>query len=314
MAIRARKSKCVPPANHAANKGLNHLIRTSPHHAHTERGSMANPHGHAKGSLPFLLAMLCGTAAIGAAICCLPPQSLAAQAGASKGNAPASKAPRSGTSAGSAGTAPAAAPARPAANDAAARNDILQSRSWQDTLQQFDDWLSNQVLYDDDEVRHIRARLNAGIGRMSATQLEVFLNDMRQKLAILSSDRALDAQDYLAEKFLVASDAYARRIRDQLPDLLSMSPTQVEQRLSMFAAKRRSRQQAQGAFEQSRERRLASNTAQVKARQEHRQRIGTRTTAATAAASTPNDFTPSRDYFPDVGNNGPSMVIGVGFY
>ncbi|HEY1602524.1 MAG TPA: hypothetical protein VGG64_23170 [Pirellulales bacterium] len=263
--------------------------------------------------LPTLLVLLCGTAAIG--LCCLLPKSLAAQAGAAKGNAPATKAPRSAPSAGAAtGKAPAAAPARPAADDAAARNDILQSRSWQDTMQQFDNWLSNQILYDDDEVRHIRARLNAGIGRMSATQLEVFLNDMRQKLAILSSDRALDAQDYLAEKFLVASDAYARRIREQLPDLLSMSPTQVEQRLSMFAAKRRSRQQAQGAFEQSRERRLTSNTAQVKARQEHRQRIATRSTAATAAASTPNDFTPSRDYFPDVGNNGPSMVIGVGFY
>jgi hypothetical protein len=240
------------------------------------------------------------------------PRLLAAQTGAPKASAPASKQPGSGANAGPTTATQSNSTPRPPGNDSAARNDILQSRSWQDTLQQFNDWLSNQALYDDEQVRHIRARLDAGIGRMTADQLQVFLGDLRQKLDILASDRALDAQDYLAEKFLVASEAYARRIRQQLPDLLSMTPTEVDQRISIFASKRRSRAHLHSAFEQSRESRLASNAAQVRARQQQKQRISTRSTEAVRAASTPNNFTPSRDFFPPP--NRPQMIIGGGFY
>ena len=170
------------------------------------------------------------------------------------------------------------------------------------------------MLYDDEGVRHIRARLDAGIARMSADELQVFLANLREKMAVLTSDRALDAQDYLAEKFLVASEAYVRRIRQQLPDVLSMTPAQIDQRLSIFASKCRSRAEAQSSFEQGRDRRIASNSAQLKARQQQTQRSATRTTEAVRAASTPNNFTPSRDYFPDTGNNSPQIMIGAGFY
>ena len=62
-------------------------------------------------------------------------------------------------------------------------------------------------------------------------------------------------------------------------------------------------------------RRLASNTAQVKARQEHRQRIGTVHYGRRDGGFNAQRFHPvALVDFPDVGNNGPSMVIGVGFY
>jgi hypothetical protein len=248
----------------------------------------------------------------GLGTCCVTSQFVAAQVGAPRPNAPSSKPSGSAAKSGSAATTKANTPPRQPSNDSAARNEILQSRSWQDALQAFNDWLSNQVLYDDEEVRHIRARLDAGIDRMSADQLQIFMNALRERMAVLTSDRALDAQDYLAEKFLVASDAYARKIRQQLPDVLSMTATEIDRRLSIFASKRQSRAQAQNSFEQSRDRRLASNSAQVKARQQQRDRISGRSTAAVSAASTPNNFTPSRDYFP--APNRAQIVIGGGFY
>ena len=241
--------------------------------------------------------------------CAMPPI-LAAQSGASKTSAPAAKQPRSGANAEPAAATQSNTSRRQPGNDSAARNDILQSRSWQDTLQEFNDWLSSQVLYGDEEVRHIRARLEAGINRMSAEQLQIFMNALRERLVVLKSDRALDAQDYLAEKFLVASDAYTRKIREQLPDVLSMTAAEIDRRLSIFASKRLQRTQKQAVFEQSREQRLASNTAQVKARQQQKDRIANRTTEAARAASTPNDFTPSRDYFPEPTR--PQIVIGGG--
>ena len=241
-------------------------------------------------------------------------QYVAAQTGTLKAKQPAAQPGRSGANSAAGAAAPANTTSRRPTDDSAARNDILQSRSWQDTLQQFNDWLSTQVLYDADEVKHIRVRLATGIDRMSAAQLEVFLNDLRVKMSILTSDRALDVQDYLSEKFLVASEAYTRRIRQQLPDVLSMTPAQIEQRLAQLAARRRSKAQLQGSFEQSREQRLAANSAQLRAREQQRAQAASRTTAAVTAASTPNNFTPSRDYFPDIGNNSPQIVIGAGFY
>jgi hypothetical protein len=231
--------------------------------------------------------------------------------------APKAKAPPGGSKAPATSSQSPAASKQPAApqrtaDEETARNDILQSRSWQDLIGQFDEWLSIQILYDEEQVRHIRSRLKTGIGRMSAEQLQRFEGDLREKIALLTSDRALDAQDYLAAKFLVASEAYTKKIRQQLPDLLTSSAAQIDQRLSMYVVKRESRAQAQQSFEQTRERRLASNAAELKARQQHRDRIASRRTEAVNAASTPNNFTPARDYFP--APTRPQIVIGGGFY
>ena len=198
------------------------------------------------------------------AACWFAPQRVSGQAAApktpgkssgAKPPAPAVKAPATAPKASSGGTKPAALATTPqrTPEEEQARKDILESGSWQDVMRQFSEWLSIQVLYDDEQVRHIRSRLQTGIGRMSAEQLQRFEGDLREKLGVLTSEQAVEAQNYLAAKFLVASEAYARRIRQQLPDVLSMTPAQIEQRLAVYATKRQSRAQVQQSFEQSRE-------------------------------------------------------------
>ncbi len=222
---------------------------------------------------------------------------------------PASQPPKS-----SRNTANSPAPQRTDAkpDDATVKAAILQSASWKEVIQRFNDWLSVQAIYTTDEVRHIRARLNAGIDRMNPDQLQFFEADMRAKLDVLTSERALDAQAYLTEKLLVASDAYARKVREQLPDVLSMTPAQIDQSLSIFASKRQSRVQMQSSFEQSRDRRLAANSAQLRSREQQQRDRAARGRAT--HDSNPNNFTPARDYFPDTGGSSVLTVVGGGFF
>ena len=103
-----------------------------------------------------------------------------AQATAPKGKAPA--ATKSGT-APSRPAAPAAKPAQPTAEESAAREKILASDQWKQTLAAFEQWLDSQTMYDAQEVQQTKSRLAVGIGRMNAAQLQWFENDLQQKFA-----------------------------------------------------------------------------------------------------------------------------------
>jgi len=70
----------------------------------------------------------------------------------------------------------------PSPEDVAAREQILHSQQWQQTLHDFNEWLSIQTLYDPQQVQQIKTRLAAGINRMTPAQMEWFLNDTQAKL------------------------------------------------------------------------------------------------------------------------------------
>ncbi len=93
-------------------------------------------------------------------------------------------------------TAPAKSAPPPAA-DSAARDQILNSAQWQETIQDFEAWLAGQTLYDAQQAKQIKARLEVGISRMNASQLQWFETDMQAKLKVLSSDQAREAEAYL---------------------------------------------------------------------------------------------------------------------
>ncbi len=87
------------------------------------------------------------------------------------------------------------------AEEAAARDQVLASSAWGDTMHQFDQWLSAQPLYDAEQVKQIRSRLVTGIDRMSAPQLQRFIADVQEKLQVLNGDAAQQAGAYLAQTF-----------------------------------------------------------------------------------------------------------------
>ena len=250
---------------------------------------------------------------MGMAVLAAEPHAAVAQANAKqKQSAAASKA-----APGTAKSAPrTAAPKQPI--DTVAQQVVLQSAEWQRMMAQFNDWLSDQSLYDSDQVKQIKQRLDAAIQKMSAEQLKTFMAQMLAKLDVLTSERAKDAQDYLAETLSVASPAYARRMHQQMPDVLTMTAGQIDQRLTNFASKRQNLAQMQKTFDNSRQQQIAYNQARLKARQESQERALDRAeSAAAAAGSGQSDVMPARDYYPWLGDQYDSSLRyfgGWGWY
>ena len=118
---------------------------------------------------------------------------------------------------------------------------------------------------------------------MTAAQLRWFLSDMQEKLQVLSSQEARDANTYLAETFAVASPAYTRIIRRKLPDVLAMTAAQVDRQLAIFAAKHQSMLEMQKIFQQSTQQEIAYNEQQILAiREEHEHALDRAESAAAA--------------------------------
>ncbi len=213
------------------------------------------------------------------------------------------------------------APARAATNSsatagAADREEILNSQAWQQTIADFDAWLAGQSIYDPQQVQQTKARLEVGISRMTAPQLRYFQADLQAKLQVLTSQQSRDAESYLAQTLSVASPAYARKVRQKLPDLLTATAGQVSQQLAAFAAKRDNTAAMQQAFNDSRQQQIAYNEAQVQARAQESERALDRAQASAASSgSKGNNFTPARDYFPNAGNDGPfGPGTSIGFW
>jgi hypothetical protein len=254
---------------------------------------------HPKRCSPLVAAGLCA-----AALLTLAPRYAAAQAARSK-------APPAGSKAASTTPSPPKAAAKVApqqAEDAAARDRVLQSKDWQDTMREFKKWLSTQSLYDADQVEQIKVRLDRGIKRMTSAQLHLFMSSMRPKMNVLTSERAQDAQAHLSETFEVASPAYAKRIRQRLPDPLSASAAQIEHSLTMLVSKRQNTIDMQKSFDFARQQIVANNQAQVAARQQAQARE--RTSAESEGPPTPR---PTRFDYPigDAFNTGWDGQAGV---
>ncbi len=235
-----------------------------------------------------------------------------AQTTPGKANAPAApKAPVGGTKAPAAG---AKAPPPPAPNSAE-REQILESPQWKQTIADFEAWLSSQKIYDAQQVKQTRARLEVGISRMTPAQLEWFERDLQAKLKVLTSDQAQEAEAYLLQTLAVASPTYSRKIRQKLPDLLTASAAQVSQQLAGFAAKRDATTQLQQAFSDSRQQQIAYNQSLASERQQVLNRDLGRESAGAINATKGNKFTAARDYFPNAGNDGPfGPGTSIGFW
>jgi hypothetical protein len=212
--------------------------------------------------------------------------------------------------------AKAPAPARPRI-DTLAQQQFLATEEWKTTASDFDQWLNTQMFYDEQRTAETRARFAVGVERMSAEQLQTFMVGLQNKLEILYSTLAQDAETYLMEKAAVASAAYMKRIRDKMPDVLTASAAQINQQLVALAAHRQSRRDLQQRFDDSRQERVVANQARLQQRQDAHVRSVERRGRAPGVVSSKaeNDFQPARDYAPhnrDPGGFGIPGMMGFG--
>jgi hypothetical protein len=135
----------------------------------------------------------------------------------------------------------------------AQRRLILESERWRRANRTFTEWLTVQQIYTEEQIDAVRAGLAAKIARMSPHELEEFLEDMEQRLAVLMSPEAEDSRVWLAQFFAVARDPEAQLGR-QRPDVLNMTASEIRQELQWLQQHRAERQRQNAAFTQSRER------------------------------------------------------------
>jgi len=175
-------------------------------------------------------------------------------------------------------SAPATASAE---DDAAAKNVIFSSDEWRRTRVAFDEWLSIQRIFDDQQVRSMKDRLRKQIATSSAADLRTLQEQMAAKMEILLSPEASDARRWLGH-FVSPEVIFTREELNRF-DIVSMTPAQVREMMQTFESRRAARRSQGAAFNASREQQ-AQRTMQA-GRDRRQSNAQTRSSAQAAAQS-----------------------------
>jgi hypothetical protein len=205
---------------------------------------------------------------------------------------------------------PAAGPAADDAGDIARKAEIMNSPRWRRAIFELGEWLATQQIYTADQVRQIKIDFNRRVAAMSSYELDYLLDDLDAKFKILDTPEAKDARSWVGQYMSVMSDRKRAEVLKDVPDVVKMSSSELQDEIQKIEQKRTALQQRQAAFDQGREQLVGQ--AQL-ARQQ--------TAAAAAAAMTQGQaggmsYSPYRSQgggkppFSDVQSSG--MSVGVG--
>lgn len=146
--------------------------------------------------------------------------------------------------------APAAAPTEELGGEVSsdpAKQAILNSKEWREVRRALQEWLSVQKIYTPQELKSMKAQIDSEITKMTAPELQDFLDDMRDKVQVLLSKEGEDARAWLAQ--YLAVKVVSKKEWDKMrPDVLNMSAQQLKERLTELAQQNaQTAQQAQAA-------------------------------------------------------------------
>jgi len=132
-------------------------------------------------------------------------------------------------------------------DDAARKAELLASSRWRRAMFEFNAWLDAQPVYGPAEVRRIRAELADRIATMSSFDLEYLLETLDAKVKVLESPEARDARSWLGRYLSVMSDSKRADVLRDVPDILDMSTTELEEAIAKVEAKRTAVEQQRAA-------------------------------------------------------------------
>ncbi len=66
---------------------------------------------------------------------------------------------------------------------AEAKQQILQSDSWRKVIQDLDNWLDVQLIYNKEQVTELRNEFRTKVNEMTAPELDAFQKELQQKLS-----------------------------------------------------------------------------------------------------------------------------------
>jgi hypothetical protein len=137
--------------------------------------------------------------------------------------------------------------------DMARKADIMNSPRWRRAIFELGEWLSSQQIYSPQQVRNIKADFNRRVTKMSASDLEYLLDDLDAKFKILDTDEARDARAWVGQYLSVLSDHQRAKVLKDVPDVVKMTASQLEQEILKIEQTRSSLQRQQAAFDQGRQ-------------------------------------------------------------
>ncbi len=157
--------------------------------------------------------------------------------------------------------------AGPVAGESYSRETILQSQRWRRLRRQFDEWLSVQKIYTPAQVAELTTALERHVASMSTSELEDFIDDTEDRLAVLMSNEAMDARNYLS---FYSDKGRQRRLAEGggIPDVFGITVAQLRQELSQFQQQRAARAADHAAFDRSRQQAVTAIAQQQNARQD----------------------------------------------
>jgi hypothetical protein len=132
-------------------------------------------------------------------------------------------------------------PAPPARQPAPAQA-VADSPEWQATRQAFQEWLTVQQIYTDEEIQKLVNDLRLRVAGMNEQERAAFLKDMQARLAVLNSDQARQARAWLGETTSRLTPAGQQKLRRQLPDVSKMSASELQQSLASQQLRMQARQ------------------------------------------------------------------------
>jgi hypothetical protein len=166
------------------------------------------------------------------------------------------------------------AQAQPASSDADRKAAILNSECWRRAMFERDQWLRTQTIFPADQVEQLRADFAARVQAMSADELQQVQSDLETKFRLLDTPQARDARAWFGQYLAVLSDRRRAEVLQELPNLSTMTPAQLNEVLMKIERKRSS----QAGFNRARQGKV---NAQVQAN-----RAAQQTRAAAAARPT----------------------------
>jgi hypothetical protein len=144
-------------------------------------------------------------------------------------------------------------PSQATPEDAARKVEIMSGERWRRAIFELGEWLSSQQIYSPQEVRQIKADFNRRVAGMSSYELEYLLDDLDAKFKVLETPEARDAKAWLGQYLSAMSDQRRAEALRDVPDVVTMTSSQLEQEINRIEQKRMSLQQRQQAFDQSRD-------------------------------------------------------------
>ncbi len=199
------------------------------------------------------------------------------------------------------------------AGDLARKAEIMSGPRWRRAVFELGEWLSNQQIYTPQDVNRIKADFNRRVAGMSSYELEYLLDDLDAKFKVLETPEARDAKAWLGQYLAVMSDQRRAEALRGIPDVVTMTASQLQSEINRIEQKRVSLQQQQQAFDQSRDLR-------VQQAEDSRRQTAAAAAAAMAQTQASASFSPYRSGggggaggkppFSDVKGSG--MSIGAG--